>query len=64
MQSGVAQHDGTWLSILESSIRQVINLRLKSNAMFWREPNAESMLKLRALVVSESWDDRLREKRR
>ena len=48
---------------IESSIRRVINLRLKSNAMFWREPNAESMLQVRAQVISDRWDERVKEMR-
>ncbi len=48
---------------IESSIRRVINLRLKSNSMFWREPHAETMLQVRAQVISDRWDERLREMR-
>lgn len=48
---------------IESSIRRVINLRLKSNATFWREPNAETMLQVRAQVISDRWDERLAESR-
>lgn len=48
---------------IESSIRRVINLRLKGNGIFWREENAESMLQLRALVMSDRWDDRMSEMR-
>lgn len=44
---------------IESSIRRVINLRLKGNGIFWREANAESMLQLRALVISDRWDARM-----
>jgi hypothetical protein len=44
---------------IESSIRRVINLRLKGNGIFWREENAESMLQLRALVISDRWDERI-----
>ena len=44
---------------IESSIRRVINLRLKGNGIFWREENAESMLQLRALVISDRWDERM-----
>lgn len=44
---------------IESSIRRVINLRLKSNATFWREPNAETMLQVRALLISDRWDEGL-----
>ena len=41
---------------IESSIRRVINLRLKSNAMFWKAENAESMLQVRSQVVPDQWD--------
>ena len=48
---------------IESSIRRVINLRLKGNGIFWKETAAESMLQLRALVISNRWDDRLTQMR-
>ena len=48
---------------IESSIRRVINLRLKSNATFWLAENAESTLQLRALVISDRWDNRMRSMR-
>jgi len=48
---------------IESGIRRVINLRLKSNAIFWRESNAESMLQVRAQVISNRWDQRVQEMR-
>jgi len=48
---------------IESSIRRVINLRLKSNGMFWGEPQAETMLQVRAQVISNRWDQRLNETR-
>ena len=44
---------------IESSIRRVINMRLKNSGTFWREENAESMLQLRALVISNRWDERI-----
>ena len=44
---------------IESSIRRVINQRLKSNSMFWREAGAECMLQLRALLVSDRWDEHI-----
>ncbi|TWT91974.1 hypothetical protein [Stieleria varia] len=40
---------------IESGIRRVINLRLKSNAMFWTTENAESMLQVRCQVTSDQW---------
>jgi len=45
---------------IESSIRRVINLRLKGNGVFWDPANAEAMLHVRALVISKRWDERLR----
>ena len=41
---------------IESGIRRVIILRLKSNAMFWKSAHAESMLQIRNQVVSDHWD--------
>ena len=46
---------------IESSIRRVINLRLKSNAMFWKSDNAESMLQVRSQVVPDQWDTAMME---
>ena len=48
---------------VESSIRRVINLRLKGNGIFWREAHAEEMLQLRALVITNRWDTRTRRMR-
>ena len=48
---------------IESSIRRVINLRLKGNGIFWREENAEAMLQVRSQVISERWDDRIKQMR-
>jgi hypothetical protein len=42
---------------IESAIRRVINLRLKGNSISWYEGNAEGMLLLRCLVLSQRWDD-------
>jgi hypothetical protein len=41
---------------IESAIRRVINLRLKGNSISWYEENAEGMLVLRCLVLSNRWD--------
>jgi hypothetical protein len=46
---------------IESSIRRVINLRLKSNAMFWKSEHAESMLQIRSQVVPDQWDTAMSE---
>lgn len=42
---------------IESAIRRVINLRLKGNSISWHEENAEGMLLLRCLVLSDRWDE-------
>src|SRR5271166_2332701 len=43
--------------LTEGAIRRVINLRLKGNSISWYEENAEGMLVLRCLVLSNRWDD-------
>jgi hypothetical protein len=48
---------------MESSIRRVINLRLKGNGTFWLEAHAEEMLQLRALVISGRWDEQVQRMR-
>lgn len=48
---------------IESNIRRVINLRLKSNSMYWSEPGAESMLQVRAQIITQRWDSRLQQAR-
>jgi hypothetical protein len=40
---------------IESTIRRVINLRMKGNSIFWEKENAEAMLVLRGLVLSRRW---------
>ncbi len=42
---------------IESTIRRVINLRLKGTSIFWSEENAEAVFQLRAAVVSGRWDE-------
>jgi hypothetical protein len=42
---------------IESTIRRVINLRLKGNSIYWTEDNAEAVFQLRAAVVSGRWDE-------
>jgi hypothetical protein len=44
---------------IESGIRRVVNLRLKSNGMFWQQEHAESLLQVRAQVISDRWDERV-----
>ena len=42
---------------IESSIRRVVNNRMKSNGMFWLAENAETMLQLRCQVMGGRWDE-------
>lgn len=46
---------------IESGIRRVINLRLKSNGMFWKSDHAESMLQIRSQVIPDQWDTAMSE---
>jgi hypothetical protein len=49
---------------VESAIRRVINMRVKSPSMFWDQDTAEAMLHLRAQLLAGRWDetmDRIRE---
>ncbi len=48
---------------IESTIRRVINQRLKSNAMYWLEENAEAMFAIRALLLCDRWEETLRKVR-
>lgn len=41
---------------MESGIRQVVNMRLKSAGMFWKKKNAEGFLHLRCYLKSKRWD--------
>jgi hypothetical protein len=44
---------------IESTIRRVINLRLKSNAMYWLQENAEGIFAVRAILLCERWEETL-----
>ena len=44
---------------VESSIRRVINQRLKSNAMYWLQENAEAMFAVRATLLCDRWEETL-----
>lgn len=44
---------------IESTIRRVLNLRLKGTSVFWEESNAEAVIQLRAAVLSGRWEERL-----
>ena len=46
---------------IESTIRRVINLRLKSNAIYWLAENAEAVFALRGALLSDRWELMLRE---
>ena len=35
---------------IESAIRRVMNLRVKSNGIYWLRENAETMIRLRAWI--------------
>ena len=35
---------------IESAIRRVINMRVKSNAVYWIRDNAETIIRLRAWI--------------
>ena len=41
---------------VESAVRRVVNLRMKSNSLYWRPDNAERFLHLRAQFKSGRWD--------
>lgn len=45
---------------VESAIRRVINLRLKSNAVYWLEENAEAIFAVRALLLTDRWEETLK----
>ena len=42
---------------IESTIRRVVNLRLKGNGQMWREENAEGMILLRAAALTGRWEE-------
>jgi hypothetical protein len=44
---------------IESTIRRVINQRLKSNAVYWLQENAEAMFAVRATLLSDRWEETL-----
>jgi hypothetical protein len=48
---------------IESTIRRVLNLRLKGTSLFWEESNAEAVIQLRAAVLSGRWEERLEQTR-
>src|SRR6185312_3098503 len=42
---------------IESTIRRVLNLRLKGTSPFWEEANAEAVIQSRAAVLSGRWEE-------
>ena len=42
---------------IESSIRRVVNLRLKGNSIFWKPESANDMLLLRSFYKAGRWSD-------
>ena len=46
---------------IESAIRRVINLRLKNPGTFWNVENVERMLYLRAQILSNRWEEMMKE---
>lgn len=42
---------------IESTIRRVVNLRLKGNGQMWLRENAEGMILLRAAALTGRWDE-------
>lgn len=45
---------------VESAVRRVINLRLKSAGKFWLKPNAKAMLHMRSVLKAGHWDHMFR----
>lgn len=45
---------------IERTIRRVVHLRLKGNSISWHQDMAEAMLQLRAQVLTDRWDERLK----
>ena len=41
---------------IESTIRRVINLRLKGNSIYWLHENAEGVFAIRALLLCDRWE--------
>ena len=42
---------------MESAVRRVVNLRMKSNAKFWLVENAQAMLLMRSYLKAGRFDD-------
>ncbi len=42
---------------IESAMRRIVNLRMKSNAKFWKEASADGMILLRSYLKAQRFDD-------
>ena len=42
--------------VIESTVRRVVNLRLKGASVYWKESTAEDMLMLRCLYKARRWE--------
>jgi hypothetical protein len=56
-RSFAARHIPRGSGAVESAMRRIINLRMKSNAKFWKECNAEGMILLRSYLKAGRFDD-------
>ena len=43
------------VTLIESTIRRVVNLRLKGASVYWKESTADDMLLLRCLYKANRW---------
>ena len=43
--------------VIESTVRRVVNLRLKGPSVYWKEPMAEAMLLLRCFYKANRWQN-------
>ncbi len=43
--------------VIESTVRRVVNLRLKGASVYWKERSAEDMLLLRCLYKANRWQN-------
>ncbi|MCC7422121.1 MAG: hypothetical protein IT428_17725, partial [Planctomycetaceae bacterium] len=46
---------------VESAVRRVINLRVKSNATYWLRENAETMIRLRSWIKAGRGEELFRQ---
>lgn len=53
----VSRNVPTGSGAIESAVRRVVNMRMKSNAKFWREMNAEGMLLMRSYLKAGRFEE-------